>query len=100
MQTTVVTQRSGFLDLLEFGDLVLADRGFLIEEDVTAIDCYISLSSLIKRHSQLSQKSVECSRQLARIRIERAITYLRYRDNSVHVHECSPFWVGISTICL
>jgi len=19
----------------------------------------------------------------------------RYRDNSVHLHECSPFWVGI-----
>ena len=22
------------------------------------------------------------------------------RANSVHCHECSPFWVGISTICL
>jgi len=20
---------------------------------------------------------------------------LRFRDNSVHLHECSPFWVGI-----
>jgi len=23
------------------------------------------------------------------------IPSFRYRDNSVHVHECSPFWVGI-----
>ena len=31
------------------------------------------------------------------------LTYIpsfRYRDNSVHFLECSPFWLGISTICL
>jgi len=24
-----------------------------------------------------------------------SIPTFRYRDNSVHLHECSPFWVGI-----
>ena len=23
------------------------------------------------------------------------IPFFQYRDNSVHLHECSPFWVGI-----
>ena len=25
------------------------------------------------------------------------IPYFRLRDNSVHLHECSPFWIGILT---
>ena len=28
------------------------------------------------------------------------IPSFRYRDNSVRCHECSPFWVGISIICI
>ena len=28
------------------------------------------------------------------------IPSFRLRDNSVHDHECSPFWAGISTMCL
>ena len=27
------------------------------------------------------------------------IPSFRLRDNSVHLHECSPFWVGIFIIC-
>jgi len=29
-----------------------------------------------------------------------SIPYFHYRDNSVHFHECSPFCVGIFTICI
>ena len=28
------------------------------------------------------------------------IPSFRLRDNSVYFHECSPFWVDISTICI
>ena len=28
------------------------------------------------------------------------IPSFRLKDNSVHFHECSPFWVGISTMCI
>jgi len=28
------------------------------------------------------------------------IPSFRYRDNSVHLHECSPFWVGIISLLL
>ena len=30
MSDTFIKQKSGFLDLLEYGDQVLADRGFLV----------------------------------------------------------------------
>ena len=75
----VVTQRSGFLDVLEPYDLILADRGFLIEEDITSRNCYMIMPSFTKGKKQLSQKEVECSRQLARVRIhvERAIQRIK-----------------------
>ena len=34
MSDKVLTQQSGFLDMLEHGDTVLADRGFTIADDI------------------------------------------------------------------
>lgn len=65
----VITQRSGFLDILEHGDLVLADRGFLIDDDVAARGARLALPSFTRGKTQLSMRSVEKSRKLARVRI-------------------------------
>ena len=71
----VVTQRSGYLDMLEIGDLVLADRGFLISEDIAARNCFLAIPAFTKGQTQLTQQQVESSRQMSRVRIhvERAI---------------------------
>ena len=76
----VITQRSGFLDFLEPGDTVLADRGFLIDEDITVRHCSLKIPSFTKGKAQLSQRDVETSRQLARVRIhvERAIGRIKH----------------------
>lgn len=75
----VVTQRSGFLDLLQHSDVVMADRGFLIQEDILARNCYLVIPSFTRGKTQLSQKQVEVSRQMSRLRIhvERAIQRLK-----------------------
>lgn len=75
----VVTQRSGFLDLLEHGDLILADRGFLISEEIAARGCYLAIPAFTKGQTQLSQREVESSRHMSRVRIhvERAIGRLK-----------------------
>ena len=75
----VVTKRSGFLDLLENGDLVLADRGFLISEEIASRNCFIAIPAFTKGQSQLTQQQVEMSRQMSRVRIhvERAIGRLK-----------------------
>lgn len=64
-----ITLESGFLDLLEHGDVVLADRGFLIDEEVASRGARLAMPSFTKGKRQLSMRSVEQSRRLAQVRI-------------------------------
>ena len=64
-----ITQKSGFLNILEYGDQVLADRGFLIEEELASRGATLAIPSFTKGVKQLSMKNVENSRRLARVRI-------------------------------
>lgn len=75
----VITQRSGYLDKLEHGDCVLADRGFLIAEDLASHHAYLVIPAFTKGKSQLSAKEVEQTRKIARVRIhvERAIERIK-----------------------
>ena len=65
----VITQKSGFLELLEHGDQVLADRGFLIAEELASRGATLAIPSFTRGVKQLSMKNVEQSRRLARVRI-------------------------------
>ena len=57
----ILTQETNFFDILEYGDTILADRGFT------------------RGKSQLSQRDVEMSKQLSKVRIhvERIIGNLK-----------------------
>ncbi|XP_077491950.1 uncharacterized protein LOC144102595 [Amblyomma americanum] len=67
--------KSGFLDKLQEGDIVLADRGFLIREDVAHRGARLEVPALTRGKRQLSAKKVEDARHISRVRIhvERAI---------------------------
>ena len=75
----VLTQQSGFLDMLEHGDTVLADRGFTIADDIALRGAKLVIPSFTKGKTQLSQKEVETSKQLSQVRIhvERIIGLLK-----------------------
>lgn len=75
----VITQRSGFLDLLEQGDLILADRGFLIADDLAAHGASLVIPSFTRGKKQLSRYEVEMSRRISRVRIhvERAMESIK-----------------------
>ena len=56
-----LTAHSGFLDHLKYGDLVLADRGFDIAEDLALHGAALAIPPYTKGKFQLSQREVEIS---------------------------------------
>ncbi|XP_029943145.1 uncharacterized protein LOC115385308 isoform X2 [Salarias fasciatus] len=64
-----ITTESGFLKLLEPRDEVLADRGFLIRDELAAYGATLRIPHFTKGKKQLSAQEVDTSRQLSRVRI-------------------------------
>ena len=75
-----ITSHSGFLDHLIYGDVVMADRGFDISEDLALRGTTLCIPPFTKGKSQLSQREVEMSRALSslRIHVERAIGRIKH----------------------
>ena len=76
-----MTQVCRFLKMLQPGDVVLADRGFTIEEDVALCGAKLEIPAFTRGKRQLTQKEVEKSKQLSAVRIhlERIIGILKNR---------------------
>ena len=76
-----LTVNSGFLSKLLPGDIVLADRGFDIAEDIARMQASLKIPAFTKGCLQLSPKDIEETRHLANVRIhvERVIGATRQR---------------------
>ena len=61
--------------------MILADRGFLIEDDVAIQGARLVIPAFTKGNQQLSKREVEQSRQMAcvRVHVERVIGVLKNR---------------------
>lgn len=72
-------KESGFLDCLLPGDVVMADRGFLVEEEIERRGAQLVTPAFKGQRSQLEGSETERSRIISneRIHIERAIGNLR-----------------------
>ena len=64
-----ITRNSGFLDKVTFGDCVLADRGFLIEEELANRGAVLRIPAFTRGKAKMSAKDVDMSRQIAHVRI-------------------------------
>lgn len=76
-----ITMDCGFLSYLEEGDVVLADRDFLIRDDVIETGADRVMPAFIKGKNQLHPLDVESKRKIAnlRVHVERVIEQLRIR---------------------
>ena len=64
-----MTEDCGVLQKLLPGDVVLADRGFTVENSVNYFMAELFVPAFTKGKQQLSQKEVDWSRELAHVRI-------------------------------
>lgn len=87
-----ITENSTFFNLLKPGDLVLADRGFNIEDSVALTCASIKTPAFTRGKTQLCPLDVEKTRKLAsvRIHVERVIGLLRQKyailSSTVPIH--------------
>ncbi len=74
-----IVKSSGYLDLICTGDVVLADRGFTVEELFGLLGAKLITPSFMGKQDQLSQLQVETSRNISNVRIhvERVIGHLK-----------------------
>nr|XP_055051016.1 uncharacterized protein LOC129436797 [Misgurnus anguillicaudatus] len=64
-----LTLKSGFFELLEPKDEILADRGFLIREDLAAYGATLRIPHFTKGKNQISGHEVDTPRKLSNVRI-------------------------------
>ena len=74
-----ITLKSGYTDKLSHGDEVLADRGFLVSQELAAIGVTLRMPSFTRGKKQLSAMEVHMSKHLSNVRIhvERVIGKMR-----------------------
>ena len=74
-----ITTKSGFLDYIEQGGQVLADRGFTVEEELAACGGILVIHHFTHGKEQMRAAQVDESRHISnvRIHIERVIGRLR-----------------------
>ncbi|XP_077513952.1 uncharacterized protein LOC144124886 [Amblyomma americanum] len=70
-----ITRHSGMYELLEEGDSVMADIGFLIEDDLRQLGVKLNMPPMLNGRTQLSLADELATRQIAslRIHVERVI---------------------------
>ena len=70
-----ITRQSGLLPLLESGDSVMADKGFLIDKMLAERGAKLNIPPFLSKHDQFTKEEVEETQEIARLRIhvERAI---------------------------
>lgn len=74
-----ITMKSGFLDKLEHGDMILADRGFTIERELSMKGATLAIPDFTHGKTQMLTASVEKSRRISNIRIHIEIVIGRLR---------------------
>ena len=74
-----ITNNSGFLDIIEPYDTVMADRGFQIKEEITMLKAYLMVPPGRRGACQMSSEEVTVTKQIAnrRIYVEQAIRRMK-----------------------
>lgn len=74
-----ITKQSGIIELIELGDSVMADKGFLIEDMLKTKGARLNIPPFLTQRDQFTKEEVEETQEIARLRIhvERAIRHVK-----------------------
>ena len=89
-----ITSKSGFINKLQRGDEVMADRGFNIQEMLASKGVRVNVPPFMNQSGQFSEQEMLATRRIAslRIHVERAIE----RIKNYHILDFIP---GPTTLC-
>ena len=92
MSDKQLTLESNFFSYLEPGDVVLADRGFTIADDVAVNGAKLEIPAFTRGKKQLTQREFELSKQLSmvRIHVERIIGLLKNKYTLKRTYTSKP----------
>lgn len=81
-----IVENTNFLNNIVPGDIVLADRGFLIKEALAVLQAELLIPAFTKGKDQLHPLDIEETRHLANVRIhvERVIGIIKNKFNILH----------------
>ena len=81
-----LTENCGLLQKLSPGDMILADRGFTIQDSAGMYCAEVCIPPFTKGKKQLSKVEIETARQLSHVRIhvERVIGVIRQKFSILH----------------
>ena len=76
-----LTENCGILNFLQPGDVILADRGFTVQDSVGLCCAEVKMPPFTRGKKQLSRSAIDTARQLSRVRIhvERVIGVVRQK---------------------
>lgn len=70
-----LTKNCGLLNLLDSGDGVMADKGFVIHDLLEPLGCHLVIPAFLKKKKQFSREESRTNKQISNVRVhvERAI---------------------------
>ena len=86
MSDNEITKLCGILDLIENGDSVMADKGFLVQSLLQEKGCTLNIPPFLRNHGQFTQKEVQETEEIASLRIHVERYIRRVKEN--HMFDC------------
>ena len=87
MSDPEITRLSGLLDLLEPGDSVMADKGFLVEKMLNEKDISLNIPAFLSNKGQFSPQEINKNEEIASLRIHVERYIRRVKEN--HLFDCA-----------
>ena len=74
-----IVKKSGLLELLQPGDEIMADKGFLIQDELASVGATLTLPAFLKARKQFSKEEAEQNKKVAclRVHVERCMERIK-----------------------